>query len=350
MIKLIKENLVKSIIIIVAAIVTIVFVIVGVVKITGNKKNVNSSGDETTTYLDTQGETTSSNTDEGETTQLSEETTTSEGKDENSGDVEGTESDSSNEETTSAKQDDASQGNEEETTSKGNNSDTSETISNEEAEEQFKESGGTYVDNSDGTVSITGGDVEGELIIPATIDGKPVVLSENAFAIMGYGNDTITSVEINAEVIGACAFQNCTALKTVIIGENVKEIGNGAFANCPALETVVFKGEGVTELPEYVFMGCPKMTSITLPASITKVHVGFITSYQPYVLEKYPNGPVEDLDYESIVPEFTLYTYSEPGEVTVWSNLYGAEYTEYDGLESIGTETRKANFKVEYLK
>lgn len=113
---------------------------------------------------------------------------------------------------------------------------------------------------------------------------------------------------------------------------------------------MIFKGEGVTELPEYVFMGCPKMTSITLPASITKVHVGFITSYQPYVLEKYPNGPVEDLDYESIVPEFTLYTYSEPGEVTVWSNLYGAEYTEYDGLESIGTETRKANFKVEYLK
>ncbi len=349
MIKLIKENLVKSIIILVAAIITIVVIIVIVV--TPDEPSKGEVDSDTTTVSNELDEGPTSVTDEKETSASVEEETTKPS-------VDNTGKDESNEETTTAKSDDGSSneqtseaGTEETTTATDKtDADTSETISNEEAEEQFKESGGTYVDNSDGTVSITGGDVEGELIIPATIDGKPVVLSENAFAIMGYGNDTITSVEINAEVIGACAFQNCTALKTVIIGENVKEIGNGAFANCPALETVVFKGEGVTELPEYVFMGCPKMTSITLPASITKVHVGFITSYQPYVLEKYPNGPVEDLDYESIVPEFTLYTYSEPGEVTVWSNLYGAEYTEYDGLGSIGTETRKANFKVEYLK
>lgn len=349
MIKLIKENLVKSIIILVAAIITIVVIIVIVV--TPDEPSKGEVDSDTTTVSNELDEGPTSVADEKETSASVEGETTKPS-------VDNTGNDESNEETTTAKSDDGSSneqtseaGTEETTTATDKtDTDTSETISNEEAEEQFKESGGTYVDNSDGTISITGGDVEGELIIPATIDGKPVVLSENAFAIMGYGNDTITSVEINAEVIGACAFQNCTALKTVIIGENVKEIGNGAFANCPALETVVFKGEGVTELPEYVFMGCPKMTSITLPASITKVHVGFITSYQPYVLEKYPNGPVEDLDYESIVPEFTLYTYSEPGEVTVWSNLYGAEYTEYDGLESIGTETRKANFKVEYLK
>lgn len=349
MIKLIKENLVKSIIILVAAIITIVVIIVIVV--TPDEPSKGKTDSDTTTVSNELDEGPTSVADEKETSAFVEGETTKPS-------IDNTGKDESNEETTTAKSDDGSSneqtseaGTEETTTATDKtDADTSETISNEEAEEQFKESGGTYVDNSDGTVSITGGDVEGELIIPATIDGKPVVLSENAFAIMGYGNDTITSVEINAEVIGACAFQNCTALKTVIIGENVKEIGNGAFANCPALETVVFKGEGVTELPEYVFMGCPKMTSITLPASITKVHVGFITSYQPYVLEKYPNGPVEDLDYESIVPEFTLYTYSEPGEVTVWSNLYGAEYTEYDGLESIGTETRKANFKVEYLK
>lgn len=360
MIKLIKDNLVKSIIVGVAAIVTIVFVVVGIIKITGDKKSQASGNNETTTAVGEQSENSTTAADD-------ENDSLADGKNNNLTDEENTSADSSNEstegsgdnqETTVASDTDEEQSTEVDvdnpkqptTEAPTKAPDTSETISNEEAEEQFKESGGTYVDNSDGTVSITGGDVEGELIIPATIDGKPVELAENAFAIMGYGNDSITSVEINASVIGACAFQNCTALKTVIIGENVKEIGNGAFANCPSLETVIFKGEGVTELPEYVFMSCPKMTSITLPKSITKVHVGFITSYQPYVLEAYPEGYTGTPDYESIVPEFTLYTYSKPGEITVWSNLYGTEYTEYDGLEAIGTETRKANFKVKYLE
>lgn len=345
----------KIIIIAAAAVIVLVLVIVGITRCTGNKPN-KTEDDTRTTDVVMNNQENGSEERETESAKETEESTTGAG-DETESQEPSSEPPTDEEVTTSYQEESATQKepDKEITTEPDNEKETSkptesESIADEDAEESFKEAGGTYKDNSDGTVSITGGDVEGELIIPATIDGKSVVLTENAFAIMGQGNDSITSVTINAQVIGACAFQNCSSLKTVIIGENVQEIGNGAFANCPLLETVIFKGEKITELPEYVFMGCPKMTSITLPASITKVHVGFITSYQPYVLEKYPNGPVGEPDYESIVPEFTLYTYSKPGDVTVWSNLYGAEYTEYDGLEAIGTETRKANFKVEYLK
>lgn len=71
------------------------------------------------------------------------------------------------------------------------------------------------------------------------------------------GNDSITKVTIPDNVtlaIGANAFNNCTALETVIIGNGVTEIGNFAFSDCTSLIKLEIP-DSVTTIGERAFCG-----------------------------------------------------------------------------------------------
>ena len=113
----------------------------------------------------------------------------------------------------------------------------------------------------------------------------------------------LTSVTIPETVtrIESHAFCGCTNLASITIPESVGSLGNNAFENCTGLTEVTLLadtscyyspyssdaqyapflgcshisnfviGEGVTELPDYLFNGCVGLTHLMIPASVTTI-------------------------------------------------------------------------------
>jgi len=86
-----------------------------------------------------------------------------------------------------------------------------------------------------------------------------------------YGSDTLKSVTIEDGVsfIGMSAFENCTALTTLNVG-NVEYLTYRMCAGCTNLTTVNVSDE-VGKFYEFVFEGCSKLESIDLPDALTAI-------------------------------------------------------------------------------
>jgi hypothetical protein len=104
--------------------------------------------------------------------------------------------------------------------------------------------------------------VSGEVIIPSTLGGYPVVeIGDSAF----YNCRNVTSVVIPEGVvyIGDDAFCYCYGLKSVSIPRSVTAIGSGVFWDCNKLETVELSAN-VTSIGDMAFSACEKLTSINV--------------------------------------------------------------------------------------
>jgi archaellum component FlaG (FlaF/FlaG flagellin family) len=106
----------------------------------------------------------------------------------------------------------------------------------------------SYVINAADTVTITDCDevATGTLVIPATIEGKPVTH------------------------IGDQAFRDCTNLTSATIGNSVTSIGDYAFQDCTSLTSITFRGS-VTSIGDYAFYRCTSLASIIIPDSVTSI-------------------------------------------------------------------------------
>ncbi len=97
--------------------------------------------------------------------------------------------------------------------------------------------------------------------------------------------------------IAASAFYNCSGLTNVTIPNSVVRIGYEAFRSCSSLEEVNFNaancasmgrsdypvfsncpsfvtlniGDNVQRIPDYAFCGCSRLTSVTIPNSVTRI-------------------------------------------------------------------------------
>ena len=91
----------------------------------------------------------------------------------------------------------------------------------------------------DSEVTITGckQDAQGELVIPAEIEGLPVTRILKAFS----GCRSLTSITIPDSVtfIGERAFWECSSLTSIAIPDSVTSIGDYAFMGCYELESIV---------------------------------------------------------------------------------------------------------------
>ena len=119
--------------------------------------------------------------------------------------------------------------------------------------------------------TITGCDkkASGALIIPATIEGKPVTsIGDKAFRYCS----NLTSIDIPSSVtsIGDKAFANCSGLKSIMISDSVTSIGVRAFGGCKSLTGITI-GEGVTSIGKEAFSWCSRLTSMTIPESVTSI-------------------------------------------------------------------------------
>ena len=86
----------------------------------------------------------------------------------------------------------------------------------------------------------------GELVIPATYNGLPII------------------------GIGANAFNYCNGLNGITIPDSVTSIGAGAFAYCTSLTDITIPN-GITSIESYTFFGCENLISVTLPDSVTGI-------------------------------------------------------------------------------
>lgn len=70
--------------------------------------------------------------------------------------------------------------------------------------------------------------------------------------------------------IGDAAFDYCSMLRTVNLGENIKSIGDYAFKHCYNLGDINIP-DSVISIGNYAFSGCSKLTSISIPDSTTDI-------------------------------------------------------------------------------
>lgn len=75
-----------------------------------------------------------------------------------------------------------------------------------------------------------------DIVIPSSYDGLPV----RAVGVNAFANAKIESVRIPGSVkrIGGSAFQGCSGLKKVVLGEGIETVGDYAFDGCGSLEEV----------------------------------------------------------------------------------------------------------------
>jgi hypothetical protein len=70
--------------------------------------------------------------------------------------------------------------------------------------------------------------------------------------------------------IGEQAFQNCSSLTSVEIGDSVTSIGSHAFADCSSLRSITIPNS-VTKIDARAFEDCYSLTSIEIPDSVTSI-------------------------------------------------------------------------------
>ena len=101
------------------------------------------------------------------------------------------------------------------------------------------------ISTSDLTVEVTNGDnkYSGEVIIPETIAYKSKVLK-------------VTS-------IGDQAFDNCTGLTSIVIGNSVTSIGEYAFSGCKSLTNIEIPNS-VTSIGDSAFSGCRSLKDLRI--------------------------------------------------------------------------------------
>lgn len=120
-----------------------------------------------------------------------------------------------------------------------------------------------YKITAEGEILITGSPDQGELMIPAEIDGMPVVgIAENAFL----NRNDIKKVTIQSGVryVGEYAFAGCESLKSVTLENGLQYIGKGAFAGDGILEEILIP-DSVAFVGENAFADCTELKTITFP-------------------------------------------------------------------------------------
>ena len=90
-------------------------------------------------------------------------------------------------------------------------------------------------------------------------------------SLMGY-NGTDTDLILPAGITEICqyAFYNCKKLTNITFPNSITSIGNKAFWGCTGLTSIIIP-DGVRSIGEWAFYHCSGLTSITIPDSVTRV-------------------------------------------------------------------------------
>ncbi len=149
----------------------------------------------------------------------------------------------------------------------------------------------------DGGVAITGyTGTTRDVVIPATIGGKPVVsIGEEAFLAKVLGAQEVepglTSVTIPKSVtsIGARAFCNNMELSSITLPDSLKTIGESAFHDCKALSSITIP-DSVESIGQGAFKYCGNLTEITIPDKVTRIEIDTFRDCTKLTKATFPRG------------------------------------------------------------
>ncbi len=233
------------------------------------------------------------------------------------------------------------------------------------------------------------GDKIKKVIIPYTVNE----IAKNAFR----ENTSIEEVEIQTREIdnqlkglskiGDYAFQECTALKKIILPDTIINVGNTAFGNCtnlldlklpnndvsfgsstfykcisltsieipPAIKTLsygIFTGctnlenvtlnEGLMKMDSNAFISCTKIKNINLPSSLTSIGAGVFSTCS--ILERIEIG-----DNITTIPANAFYGCRSLTTVSIGKSVSSIDSTAFTGctkLNDITINSENNNFSI----
>ncbi len=115
------------------------------------------------------------------------------------------------------------------------------------------------------------GQIQGEITIPDTVNGKTVTGIAN-YAFSGCNKLISITISNNVTSIGAAAFNRCSSLTNVTIPGSVTSIADYAFKKCSSLTNVNFvEGSQLTSIGYMAFYWCNSLKTIDIPNSVNSI-------------------------------------------------------------------------------
>ena len=182
-----------------------------------------------------------------------------------------------------------------------------------------------------------GVEYSGEVVIPESVEHEGTAYS-------------VTS-------IGESAFEDCSGLTSVTIGNSVKSIGDEAFSGCSGLTSVTIPNS-VTTIGSYAFYGCSGLTSVTIPNSVTSIaYAAFancpelldVYCYAENVPSTHSNAfsPSPIADATLHVPNASINSYKATAPWSDFGNIVGLSNEYSLTVSSVGYATLFLDFNAE---
>ena len=154
------------------------------------------------------------------------------------------------------------------------------------------------------TYQAVSGSYNGDLVVPAYIDGLPV------------------------RKVNEAAFIECSSLRSVRFPHTLREIGARAFVDCLQLTNVTFE-TGIATIGDFAFSNCVSLASITFPETLSRLGAGCfqgcVELRDVYFLGNAPRLKIPSMTDKSGLGEsiFRNYGYYERFKVHINRNTYG---------------------------
>ena len=134
----------------------------------------------------------------------------------------------------------------------------------------------------------------------------------------------LVSVDLSrtkATSIGSRAFKDCTGLKSVIWPSELTMIDSSAFAGCSSLGSVSFRGTKIKTIGDYAFQGS-NLTSVELIEGLETI--GEYAFRENLLTDAYLPSSLKNLQPTSFDPEVTLHFTGDATSVNYkWVDLFG---------------------------
>ena len=153
--------------------------------------------------------------------------------------------------------------------------------------------------STDMTVEVTNRNYTGTVNIPESVTYNGSIYSVTSIESSAFqGCSSLTSVEIGNSVtsIGSYAFHECFGLTSVEIPNSVTSIGDYAFSDCSGLTSVVIPNS-VTSIGDHAFYYCDGLTSAESPNSVTSIKEATFCNCSSLTSVQIPNSVTSIGDY-----------------------------------------------------
>ncbi len=206
----------------------------------------------------------------------------------------------------------------------------------------------TYVENEDGTVTITSCKytARNTVTVPTTLGGKTVAaIADRAF----FECMDIEAVVIpdGIKTIGEEAFRGCMSMASVAISPTVEYIGEGAFADCTSLNSITITGPGSTyQIIDDILYTDEGKTLHTFPAGFLRSFSGIASKNEISVLEE--EGDIGSVDDIIVITTYEIpYGVEKIASKAFYSNVGLTSITIPETVKEIGDGAFACAFALE---